>query len=166
MIPRERFEKAIAEIVERSKLHNAMMLGITRTEPAPGDLYLFPVDDNDLGIEWLVVRHHPDDPSLVLLAPCDQAPFVGTPDVRVNALHRGSPYVVRCGYTKWLTAKSCKNLVGIVPEDQVELVRKCLADLVRGRELPQGEDDFNPEYEELCNDVAQAVASLEEMTKE
>lgn len=71
--------------------------------PAPGDLYVFdvPVDGS---VEWLVVRPHPDDPALVLLAPADDFPLAGCADVPLEPDFIDHPLTVRCGESAWLPA--------------------------------------------------------------
>src|SRR5262249_27247223 len=91
----ERLRRAVADASRRLECqseHRHEML----PRPAPGCLYVFgtPVD---AGIEWLVVRPHPDDPGLVLLAPADDFPLVGRSDVPLKPEFIDRPLTVRCG---------------------------------------------------------------------
>src|SRR5262245_36397502 len=74
----DRIRIAIADAAE--KLARQLLDVVGRDTPAPGDLYVFDAGE-DVGLEWLVVRFHPDDPGLLLLVPADDFPLIGTPDV-------------------------------------------------------------------------------------
>jgi hypothetical protein len=157
----ERIRIAIAEAAENLARQPAQAVG--RDTPAPGDLYVFDAGE-DVGLEWLVVRSHPDDPGLLLLAPADDFPRIGTPDVALPLELVGRPLSVRCGETDWFPASFCapRLRVGAVPEHALGLVCQRLADLARGRAIPTADAaiDLDPEYEEWIGEVARARVSL------
>ena len=95
----------------------------------------------DAALEWLVVREHPDDPDLLLVAPADDFPLAGTPDVVLPHELVGRPLTARCGEGLWLPRCVCSSRlrVGTVPQEALSLVRRKLADLIWGR--PSGSDD-------------------------
>src|SRR5262245_39736977 len=97
----ERIRIAIADAAE--KLARQRVQAVGRDAPAPGDLYVFDAGE-DVGLEWLVVRFHPDDPGSLLLAPADDFPLIGTPDVALPPELVGRPLSVRCGETDWFPA--------------------------------------------------------------
>jgi hypothetical protein len=131
--------------------------------PTPGDLYVFDTGQ-DVAIEWLVVRAHPDDPDLILLAPVDDFPLAGTPDLVLPVERVGRPMTVRCGETDWFPRSlfTPDLRVDSIPDDLLALVRRRLADLARGRALePQAPTiDLDPEYEDWLAEVAQARSTL------
>ena len=128
----ERLQGAIAEASRR--LEHQSQLGVERSPgPVPGDFYVFGTP-SDAAIEWLVVRQHPDDPGLVLLAPADDFPLVGRSDIPLNPQFLERPLTIRCGEAAWVIAKACPEhlRVGSVPNEAVTLVRRKLAALARG----------------------------------
>jgi hypothetical protein len=159
--PAERIRTAIADAAAR--LAQQPIRTNDRDEPAPGDLYVFDVGE-DIGLEWLVVRFHPDDPGLLLLAPADDFPFAGTPDITLPHDLVNRLLTVRCGETDWFPADFCtpRLRVGTVPEPALRLVRQRLADLARGRAIPtaDGSIDLDPEYEEWIDEVSQSRVAL------
>ncbi len=150
---------AAAESLPRS----AGSIAADRTLPSPGDLYVFDAGE-EVGIEWLVVRAHPDDPELILLAPIDDFPLAGTPDLVLPADRVGRPMTVRCGQTDWFPKSlfTPRLRVGTIPDDVVALVKRRLADLARGRTLSSQVPaaDFDPEYEDQMAEVARARVAL------
>ena len=128
---------------------------------APGDLYVFNTREH-VGLEWLVVRYHPDNRRLVLLAPTDDFPLLGETDLVDPSNDRFK--VVRCGEVEWLPIDLCEERlrVGMVSEDFLKLVRQRLFDLVNGRpfDVPKPLADLDPEYEEWIQDIRQARSEL------
>jgi hypothetical protein len=125
--------------------------------PTPGDLYVFHCA-TDAGLEWMIVREHPDEPDLLLAVPADDFPLVGTPDV---VLPVGRSLTARYGESAWLPKRAfvSRLRVGAVPPDALVLVRRKLADLARGRISAtddQREADIDPEYEEWMDLVQQS----------
>jgi hypothetical protein len=117
-------------------------------------------------IEWLIVRLHPDDSSLVLLAPADDFPFTGRSDVALKPEFIDRPLTVRCGETIWLPASGCQQhlRVGAVPNEAVSEVRRKLAALARGQitdEPGAARVDADPEYLAWLGYVSIARESLE-----
>jgi hypothetical protein len=117
-------------------------------------------------IDWLVVRPHPDDSSLVLLAPADDFPFAGRSDVPLKPEFTDRPLTVRCGETIWISASVCREhlQVGTVPHEAVSEVRQKLAALARGQiaDVPgAARVDADPEYLAWLGQVAIARESLE-----
>jgi hypothetical protein len=159
--PADRIRAAIAEAAETLARQPVQPTG--GDTPTPGDLYLFDAGE-DVGLEWLAVRFHPDDSSLLLLAPMDDFPLVGTPDLALPREIVGRPLTVRCGETDWFPASLCapRLRAGAVPEPVLALVRQRLADLARGRPVAAEDEsiDFDAEYEEWVGEVARARAAL------
>lgn len=147
---------AAAESLTRS----AGSIAADRALPSPGDFYVFDTGD-EVGIEWLVVRAHPDDPDLILLAPIDDFPLAGTPDL-VLPVER--PMTVRCGQTDWFPKSlfTQRLRVGTIPDDVIALVKRRLADLARGRAITPTDPsvDFDPEYEDHMDNVEKARLTL------
>jgi hypothetical protein len=131
----------------------------------PGDLYVFGVPI-DAAIEWLVVRPHVDDPSLVLLAPADDFPFAGRADMPLKPEFLDRPLTVRCGEATWLPAAACPERlrVGVVPDEAVALVRQKLAALARGNlteDRRESRVEADPEYASWLDQVALAREAVE-----
>lgn len=149
----DRIRRLIRETVAR--IPEEQIPDPDRKTPLPGDLYTFDTGDDGVGIEWLVVQHRPDD-GIVLLAPVDDFPLLGTPDVNVVG-----PMVqhVRCGETDWFPDTICDVRFRCTPlsEQGLKDVQQMLADMVRGRSLPSRESvDCDPEYEEWLAEVRRA----------
>jgi hypothetical protein len=159
--PADRIRVAIAEAAEKMARQGVQPGG--RDAPTPGELFVFEAGE-DVGLEWLVVRFHPDDPNLLLLAPMDDFPLAGTPDLPLPHDLVGRPLTVRCGETDWFPAGFCSPRLraGAIPERALSLVRQRLADLARGRTTATGDGsvDFDAEYEEWIREVARARAAL------
>lgn len=133
--------------------------------PAPGDLYVFglPVA---AAVEWLVVREHPDDPTLLLLTPADDFFLAGPADVALSGEVVGRPLTVRCGEAAWVPAALCEARlrVGAVPGPSVADVRRTLAALARGTQPASAdgaETDSDPEYAAWMALIARARVALE-----
>ncbi|WP_020473482.1 hypothetical protein [Zavarzinella formosa] len=159
--PNDRIRNAIKQTVER--LAKQSPPTVNSDVPAVGDLYVFDAGD-DVALEWLVVRFHPDDSSLLLLAPADDFPLAGPPDIVLPETLVGRRLTIRCGETDWFPADFCESRlrVGAVPEQAISSVRQRLADLVRGRPVEPADRsaDFDPEYEEWIGDVSRARSGL------
>src|ERR1700736_3402209 len=91
----ERLRRAIAEAAARLARSEGRLSGRTGP-PAPGDLYVFPLE-GDAAPEWLVVREHPADRDVLFLVPADGFPLAGTPDVELAEESGGRPLTARCG---------------------------------------------------------------------
>jgi hypothetical protein len=129
-------------------------------------LYVFGVPV-DAAIEWLVVRPHPDDAAIVLLAPADDFPLAGRADVPLRSEFVDRPLTVRCGEAIWVPASACREhiCVGIVPDEAVTLVRQKLAGLARGN-LPDQPGaphiEADPEYAAWMAQVGKSRESVEQ----
>src|SRR5262249_53895148 len=91
---KERLRRAVADASGRLEVHSRdqpTSLG----GPMPGSLYVFGTPVEAM-VEWLVVRPHPDDSLLVLLAPVDDFPLVGPADLPLHPEFTDRPLVVRC----------------------------------------------------------------------
>lgn len=122
---------------------------VARPRPASGDLYVLGTAE-DAAVEWLVVREHPDDPNLILLAPADDFSLAGASDEILPVEVIGRPLVVRCGESCWVPAAACPERlrVGTLSEEAVRLVRRHLAAVARGESMAgdSGQDDADPDY--------------------
>ncbi len=161
----ERLRRAINDASRR--LESQSQQGQNRLpSPVAGDLYVFGTGAV-AAIEWLVVREHPDDPGLLLLAPADDFPLVGRSDVPLKPEFLERPLTVRCGESAWVPATACPEYlwVGTVPSEAVTLVRKKLAALARGS-VPDEPGalriDLDPEYATWLEQVAQARQAVEQ----
>jgi hypothetical protein len=133
--------------------------------PAPGDLYVFGPEAEG-ALRWLVVREHPDDPSLLFLVPADDSPLAGTPDVPLPRDLVSGPRTVRCGEGVWASAVQLRPdfRAGSVPAEALRLVRQKVADLARGRVTATEEQrrtDYDPAYEDRLAQVARAREQLQ-----
>jgi len=153
----ERIRLAVAEASRRLEFQSECRQGRPPC-PTPGDLYVFgsPVD---AAIEWLVVRPHPDDPGLILLAPADDFPLVGRWDLPLQPEFFDRPLTVRCGEAGWVPATTCLEhlRLGAVPDEAIAIVRRKLAALARGS-VPDEQGamhvDMDPEYTEWLAQLA------------
>lgn len=161
---KDRLQEAVADAVQRLQTQperpNDWPPG-----PSAGDLYVFssPIPAS---IEWLVVRPHLDDPSLILMAPADDFPLVGQSDVPLEAEFIDRPLTVRCGESTWIPATACREdlRVGFIPDEAVSLVRKKLAGLARGSltEEPGAiQIEADPEYISWMQTLALAREDIE-----
>lgn len=123
-----------------------------------GSLYVVP-HGTDICVELLLVRHHPEDTSLILVVPCDDSPLVGSVDVPLG-LDR--PLTARCGCSQWVEAQALigAKSVGAVSPDSNRAVRNKLADLARGRAGGSLPTDSDPEYEDLIGKLLGVMAEL------
>jgi hypothetical protein len=159
----ERLRQAVADAARKLALQ-PQRPAIQPSGPVPGDLYVFGTA-SDPGLEWLVVRSHPDDPDLALLAPADDFPLAGLADVTLPTELAGRPLTVRCGEAAWLPAAACPEHLrtGMVPDEAVRLVRQKLAALARGAQSAESSStpaDADPEYTawlELVSRTREAV---------
>ncbi|MFT5080945.1 MAG: hypothetical protein ACI9D0_000998 [Bacteroidia bacterium] len=72
-------------------------------QPEPGDLWEFPLGPPEL-TGWVVIKRHPDDRDLLLVAPCDSQEAVGARDLAVPTSSKdGSTgrLVLRGDWTRW-----------------------------------------------------------------
>lgn len=135
----------------------------------PGDVYVIPKVAGDVGVEWLVVRAHLDDPDTLLLVPTDDAElFQGEYDVPDRAAD-GTPMVARCGYSVWCHRRLLTR-DNRVDAGRLFWARSCrgvVAALARGNRPPgllvTAVPAADPEHEEHEDRVAVAVASLDQL---
>ena len=160
----DRVRRAMTEAAE--SLAREPALGDDQSRPpTPGDLYVFDSAE-DAALEWLVVREHPHDRDLLLVAPADDFPLAGTPDVMLPHELVGRPLTARCGEALWLPRGWCapRLRVGTLPQEALSLVRRRLADLSRGRASgndDQRQSDLDPEYEYWIGLVEQSRELLQ-----
>jgi hypothetical protein len=136
---------------------------------APGDLYVFETPVEGM-IEWLIVRLHPDDSTLVLFVPVDDFPIVGRSDVPLKPEFIDRPLTARCGEATWVPAAVCQGhlRVGGVPQEAIAEVGRKLAALARGQftDSPAvNQVDADPEYLAWLEHVAIARGALEGRTE-
>jgi len=144
-------------IAQSERLGNRKATGYAG--PLPGDVYVFGQKSD---IQWMVIRYHPDDPNLILLAPVDGFPLAGTPDLTLQVKRVGGPLTVRCGQTEWIHRDVVKqaNLIDYIPEKFRVTVQRRLADLARGRDIEPQAIDFDHQYENWLLKVASARCQL------
>jgi hypothetical protein len=123
------------------------------TTPADvGDRYVVPDSLSTIGIEWLVVRIHPDDATTVLVVPVDTSPYVGVCDL-VEGID-----CARCGCAFWVVRSELR------PEWRVgrsvflaERCKRVLHLLATGRKIDatadQNATEADPNYQELIEEV-------------
>ncbi len=154
---RGHIDKAVSEYEQaRSHLDNA-----DKTIGA-GDVIFF----SSGSLVCVVIFPHPDQPSLWYLVPADQNPMVGAADVEVPATVGSGPLTLRCGRGTWIgeSALDSSNRVGQIEPGHVELARDKLSQIAGGGLTPsrhQQELDWNPDYQEWLDHVAEAVETLE-----
>lgn len=160
----ERLQNGIAEAIQRLEFQPKRPDDHSPS-PQPGDLYVF-----DTGVEgtveWMVVRPHPDDAGIVLLAPADDFPLAGRPDVSLKPEFINRPLTVRCGETVWIAVTACPEHlhVGFVPDEAVTLVRQKLAALARGSLMDDrgaARVEADPEYRAWLSQIAIAREAVE-----
>lgn len=161
---KERLRRAVTDASRRLE-RQTQDQPVSSTGPVPGELYVFATPVEAV-IEWLVVRPHPDDYLLVLLAPVDDFPFAGRSDVPLKPEFIDRSLTVRCGEATWIPATVCQERlrVGAVPNDAVSEVRRKLAALARGQisDVPGATRvDADPEYLAWLAQVVIARESLE-----
>jgi len=160
-----RLQQAVAEAAR--DLERTVARASKRTgPPAACDLFVFDTGE-EAALEWLVVREHPDDPSLLLLAPGDDFPFAGPADVKLPRELIGRPLTVRCGEALWVPIRFCQQRLrtGSIPVETLHLVRRKIAQLARGRadeNEEQRQTDADPEYEDWLGLVARARELLQQ----
>ncbi|MDG1499840.1 MAG: hypothetical protein P8N31_13015 [Planctomycetota bacterium] len=72
-------------------------------QPVPGDLWEFPLGPPEL-TGWAVIKRHPDDQDLLLVAPCDSQEAVGARDLAVPSASKDEAtgrLVLRGDWTRW-----------------------------------------------------------------
>ncbi len=159
--PIDRLRQAVASAAQQVRSPTAEP---PRPQPAPGDLYVLGTV-GDAAIEWLVVREHPDEPQLVLLAPTDDFPLVGLADEVLPLELVGRPLVVRCGEACWVPAVACPDRLrtGMLPEGAVLQIRRNLAMAARGASpaARAGLADADPEYLTWISTVSRTREALQ-----
>lgn len=125
--------------------------------PKPGDMYV--MEENIL--EWLVIREHPDDSTLLFIVPTDDFPFAGTPDVDMSQ-EASRPLFARCGWGAWVPTSLLQERyrVDALPEPALALAREMMAKLARGKWVSEPSVDNDPEYADWIGVVAQASGQL------
>lgn len=127
---------------------------------AIGDEFVLPVK-TDITLSWLVVNFHPDDKSLALVVPTDDAPFFGVCDVKGEP-----PRIARTGFSEWTSVQSLPiaNRVDYGLTDWAKACRVVLAGLARGKppqSTPEQEAcEADPNYEHHCADIEAACAQV------
>ena len=129
-----------------------------------GELFVFKVTA-PIGIFWLAVRFHPDDPNLVLLVPADDFFMFGGNDLVVMPPIEGMPLTVRCGHSIWIPVETthwipCKQKVS---EETLKEVKFKIAHLARGIAV-ENEDDNDPNYQSHLKEIAQSCAEVQKQT--
>lgn len=166
------WEECIMKISARERILNAWKAAAKRLKeradsiPAisdptsPGDLYVFDIKNDELAVEWVVVRDHPQNPNWVLVVPIDTFFLVGTPDLVLP----DEIWVARCGQSDWFEKSMFDPTlrVGAISNDVLKLIKQRLADLARGRDINPVESsvDYDPEYEDHINEIEKARQAL------
>lgn len=133
--------------------------------PAAVDVYTF-ADTAAEGIEWAVVLHHADDPSLWFLVPFDQNPLVGTWDVATSEHSEAGPGTLRCGRGIWVHADDVLvgERSGFLEANDIRAARLRLEAMLAGdvgRVTFRAEVDDDPDYLEWLDEVTHAAQRLE-----
>ncbi len=136
--------------------------------PSPGEVFIFKIYKNDsLGLEWLVVREHVDDPTMVFVVPLsDENPMVGSPDIILEPLKPpfGGGEIARCGEGMYIPKDVlCKHAIRI-GRAPVDAVRMTLAQMARGKLFSTSEQrsaDCDPEYESYMDEIRSERRFLE-----
>jgi hypothetical protein len=119
-----------------------------------GNIYV--LADDKIGLEYIVVKYHPDDSDSVFVVPMDTVPMVGVGDVPLENVN--TSYVSRCGRGTWAakTYFAYEATVGVMSEHNLSKLRQKLHELATGKyEVTDGqrkiEDDF--EYIQYMEEV-------------
>lgn len=142
------------ELIARVQATHARVLEIERRlasrtgPPAPGDVYLLK------RVEWLLVREHPDDPTLVFVVPVDDNPMRGSSDVSLEP-----PQIARCCAGAWVHAAVLRCRVDFQP-DALRPVQKMMAKLARGQDTGPGRDDGHPAYERAMDRLVRKAEQI------
>jgi hypothetical protein len=128
--------------------------------PTPGDVYTW-APPNDLGLDWVVVSTHPDDPARVFVVPADGQDVAGLADVVVRATGC-EPLSLRCGRGVWLRTSDLpaerwyRALDDHHTHRAQEKVRQIAAGTLDGSSAAW-EDEVNPDYDAWMMEVTRAV---------
>jgi hypothetical protein len=157
----EELKKLIAEKAKRmAEREPEKQRILARTDPAQvGDVYILLFQD-DIYVEWVVVRPHPDDNEYLLIVPIDDFPFMGMCDIRLFGYEDTDAMVARCNHSHWIPRSwlSGGKRVEELPSEFVKKIRQTLAKMARLLELdPLTEDDVtdDPDYMDWEDDLEQ-----------
>jgi hypothetical protein len=160
----------MAEALERGRAAQAILEADKRS-PAPGDVYLPPTFPgwgkgeggempDDQGLSVVVIRAHPDDPTVFCLAPADSFTLYGVCDI---AVREGEPLFIRGGRTFWAPEAFLlqPRRYRVLDMSHIQRVRHMLGALVRGKDWPrtseQEENEADFEYETYLIEVSGVV---------
>lgn len=129
-----------------------------------GDLFVFDTKD-DLCLEWLLIRHHPDTSDLILLAPVDDFFMAGSHDVVISDIER--LMIVRCAEVDWfhrsIFSKIKNAYCGRLLPEQLSLVRSRITRNFKFSDRPTEEEiavDCDPNYEFYMEEIATTRSRL------
>ncbi len=132
-------------------------------EPALGDVYLW-APPNELGLDWVVVNDHPDNPALVYVVPADGHPLAGLGDVVVREAGR-ERISLRCGRGAWVrrdelvSERRYRVLDSHHTTRAQEKVRQIVAGPFDGSSAAW-EDEADPDYDAWMAEVTNAVLGV------
>lgn len=141
--------------------------------PKAGDSFSFNFGEDCLYPFWVLVHQHPDDPEMWYLV-CDDgsgAPLVGSLDVEVSETDLCGPTVIRANCGLWAKLKSIEvkgQRSSFVQDEYVARTRHVLARLARGQKpnsvSPEQEEcDYDPDYEDLIDEINVVRTALDKM---
>lgn len=158
MTSSDRIRIAVAAAAERLNQRDNSIPAIS-VPTSPGDLYVFDIKNDELAVEWVVVRDHPKDQNFVLAVPITDFPLIGGPDL---VLPVDESMVARCGQADWFPRYIFDPTlrVGAISDVVLSLVRQRLADLARDRAILPSSADCDPEYTDHIQEVEEARQTL------
>lgn len=161
------------------KLRQAIQTAADRlaaAEPLPPDTKALEVGEvfvlrgrrDSIGVAWLVVNEHPDDPALLLCVPMDTTPLVGPVDVRGPDCQ-----VARVNSATWLPLRFLPSrgvvraAVGAEWEQLADECRLLLGRLAAGKPIystpEQLATDEDPHYHQHERELGEVVAHAEQL---
>ncbi len=166
---RHRFQERARAAEERIRARQAQVTARGHDLPEPGDLYVFG-GEFPIGLQWVVLDPHPQDPEILFVIPADDAPWVGTADMPTLLGSPTAPLILRCGCGLWLrnVCVSAGVRIAHLDEQDQRRARDLLARLVRGESVPtvqQQETDADPAYEAWIHQVLEAMERLRHLAE-
>ena len=138
-----------------------------KAEPERGDVYLFKLENvpEDVGVFWVVINRHPDDPELIFAVPADTNTLIGSFDVPIPESALFGPLSLRLGRGLWLmeTIFEPSQRVGMIETlfmDRAQFIMSRIARCEWVSSEIQQATDANPDYEEWIEMLDQAYVAM------